>query len=229
MAPIFHRHHKGAETAYHTIPIVLDDVLDIEGARGAALEQQGQAVDDEPFGNGLVAGGGHLAALIVGAVTGDVDDLARGVPLPFLQQTHAEVDRAGNGGARSPPDRGAAELFGEGDRILGPLQLGPRHDDLLNVRAGPFHIADGDAPEHAGSDHLMHERRAKGFHEALPLKCLLVGIHRVGDVDRQDERDVYIGASPLVRKQQEAAPESERESKRAGGSHTNLRYRASPL
>ena len=80
MTAILHRHHKGTETSDHTVSIVLIEVLDIEGACRAALEQQGQAVDDVPLGNGLIAGVGDPATLIVRAVTCDVDHLARGVP-----------------------------------------------------------------------------------------------------------------------------------------------------
>src|SRR5206468_1334120 len=57
-------------------------------------------------------------------------------------------------------------------------------------RAGPFHVDDGDTADGAATDGLDHLRRAERVHVAAALQALLVLVHRIGDIDGQNEREV---------------------------------------
>ena len=54
----------------------------------------------------------------------------------------------------------------------------PRHDEELDVGAGPFEIGDGDAASRSGCDRLGELRIAEGVDIAVALQTLLVRVHR---------------------------------------------------
>src|SRR5262245_59864670 len=66
--------------------------------RHRPVAQDDVPIDDDPFGNGLVAGKLHVAARIVGAVIGDVDGTARGAEWGTLQLSGRELDAAADRG-----------------------------------------------------------------------------------------------------------------------------------
>jgi len=52
----------------------------------------------------------------------------------------------------------------------------------------------------------MHERRAKGIDEPLPLQFLLLRVHGAGDIHRQNKREIDLGfGSGPVRDEQAQA------------------------
>ena len=116
-----------------------------------------------------------------------------GLDAALVEQLHAEIDRARDRGALRPAQGRRGDLVGEGQDALRVVEDRPGHDDLLVVGAGPFEIGDGDPAEHAAPDRVVHQRRPERLGEALALQRLLLGIHRVGDVDREHEREIDLG------------------------------------
>src|SRR5690606_8795625 len=95
--PVLRDFHEGARPADDIVAVV---VLQGQAAPGggdaAALAADGQRVDDDALGEGLVSGGVDGAAADVGAVAGDVDDLPFGGHRRAVEETHGEVDAVGD-------------------------------------------------------------------------------------------------------------------------------------
>ncbi len=109
--------------------------------------------------------------------------------------------------------RGVEAILSAKARIdFGIVEDRPGHDHLLVVGAGPFDIGDGDPAEHAATDRVVDERRLERLRKSLALQGLLLRIHRIGDVDRDHEReiDLRIGAGREDgERQKEREPEDE--------------------
>ena len=72
----------------------------------------------------------------------------------------------------------------------------PGHDDLLVFYARPFDISDGDLAVRTALQCLQEVGRDDGLGIALALDGQFLEIHRVGHVDRKDERDIdFLGAA----------------------------------
>jgi len=80
--------------------------------------------------------------------SGHVDDASKRVDAALAEEPQAVIDGAGDRGREDAADRGLRQAAGEGESALRPVDHGPRQDDLLLGRAGPFHVDDGDPPEH---------------------------------------------------------------------------------
>ena len=182
------RDHEGADAGDDAVLIVDVEIVDIEIAR--LLQHDRQAIDGDALVARRVACGGHGAPVIVGAVAGDVDDAAQWRDIALLEQGDGKVDRAGDRGAPAPPGRGLAELLGEGDRRLRRLDHCPGPDDVLEIAAGPFEIGNGDLADRPLGDGIVQLFRSKRLDIAVALQSELVEVHRIGDVDRQHQRDV---------------------------------------
>ncbi len=63
-------------------------------------------------------------------------------------------------------------------------------DDLLVELPGPFEISDGDLAVRALAQRGEEFLRGQRLHIAFALQRLLVGVHRIGDVDGDDQFDV---------------------------------------
>jgi len=87
--------------------------------------------------------------------SGHVDDASKRVDAALAEEPQAVIDGAGDRGREDAADRGLRQAAGEGESALRPVDHGPRQDDLLLGRAGPFHVDDGDPPEHPFVDRVM--------------------------------------------------------------------------
>ncbi len=75
LGDIHHRHHEGSDTADHAGGIVEIEVGEVEEARSAGPEHNGQAVYDDAGGDQRVACLQHRASGVVGPVAGHIDHL----------------------------------------------------------------------------------------------------------------------------------------------------------
>ena len=74
---------EGTGAADDAIGVVEVEVLIGRIAEGLGRSLMMEAVDRHPGGDGAIAGGGHLLALVVGPVAREIDDLAHAEkPLP---------------------------------------------------------------------------------------------------------------------------------------------------
>src|SRR5215217_5027498 len=182
LAALAHRHHEGALPADDAVAIVDVEILDVPRAR--RLQHDRQAVDGDALGDRLVARRRHDAALVVRPIAGDVDDLAGRREAAVGEEPDREVDRARDRGPRGAPGRLLGKRAGKRHGALRVVDHRPRQEHLLVGGAGPFHVDDADAPDHAAPDGVVDGGRAEGLDKALALQLLLVGVHRVRHVDR---------------------------------------------
>ncbi len=104
-------------------------------------------------------------------------------------------------------------------------------DHVLVPGSRPLDIGDGDLAVHALGDGVEDDGRFQRLDIALALQGLLLGVHRVGDVDGQDEFDIdFDGAVPGLRgladtakaeRGGESAQPGQRRSRREDKSETN--------
>ena len=139
---------EGTGAADDAISVVEVEVLIGRIAEGARpVVDDGEAVDRHPGGDGAVAGGGHLLALVVGPVAREIDDLAHAGEAVALEERQRVVDGAANRRPGTGEDRDFRELLRKsaGRRLV--LDQVPI-DQFLLVEPRPFHIGDGDAAQH---------------------------------------------------------------------------------
>ena len=132
----------------------------------------------------------HQRAVVVDAVAGHVDHPADAAIAAALEQRRGEQQRARDRGARGARVARAADVGGKAIGRFRPVDQPPRHDDLLVVHAGPFEIGHGDAAVHALLQRLQEFARRERRHIAFALQRLLLGIHRIGNVDREHDLGV---------------------------------------
>src|SRR6185503_20387912 len=85
LAPLLDRNHERSGAADHAIGVVEVELGKVEEAL-RQLEHDRQAVDDDAFGNELVAYRHHGHTSVVGAVARHVDDAADALGAAALEQ-----------------------------------------------------------------------------------------------------------------------------------------------
>src|SRR5215213_2482673 len=224
LAALAHRHHEGALPADDAVAIVEVEVLDVPGP--GLLQHDRQAVDGDALGDRLVACRRHDAALVVRPVAGDVDDLAGRREAAVGEEPDREVDGARDRGPRGASRRLLGKRAGERHGALRVVDHRPRQEHLLVGGAGPFHVDDADAPDHAAPDGLVDGGRAEGLDKALALQLLLVGVHRVRHVDRDHEREVDLGLGSGNRRARDHKADRKPERPQPMPGHRSLRHDA---
>ena len=125
--------------------------------------------------------------------------MTTGAPLLFgpspeisilVEQRHGEVDRTRNRGTRRAADRGLHDFIGDGICRLGPIDHAPGDDDLLVGGCRPFEIGDRDPAVRAALQRLQEFLGDDRLRITLPLQREFIHVHRIGDVDGEDEFDV---------------------------------------
>ena len=123
---------EGTGAADDAIGVVEIEVLIGRIAEGARpVVDDGEAVDRHPGGDGAIAGGGHLLALVVGPVAREIDDLAHAGEAVALEERQRVVDGAANRRPGTGEDRDFRELL----RKRGPTPR-PRSGANRPVSAG---------------------------------------------------------------------------------------------
>ena len=82
------------------------------------------------------------------------------------------------------------DFIGDGVRRLGPVDQAPRDDDLLVGGCRPFEIGHRDPAVRAALQRLQELLGDDRLRIAFPLQRKFVQVHRIGDVDGEDEFDV---------------------------------------
>ena len=129
-------------------------------------------------------------AVVVRAVAGNIDHAPHAAMRVLVEQRHGEIDRARDRGARRPADRRLHDLVGDGVGRFGPVDQPPRNDDLLVGGCRPLEIGHRDLAVRAGLQRLQEFLGDDGLRVALALHRQFVHVHRVGDVDGENEFDV---------------------------------------
>ena len=137
-----------------------------------------------------IARTGDRRAIVVGAVAGNIDDPPQPVVRVLVEQRHREIDRPGDRGARRPADRRLHDLVGDGVRRFRTVDHAPGNDDLLVVRRRPFEIGHRDLAGRHAFQRLQEFLGDDGLCVTLALDGEFVDIHRVGDVDGEDQLDI---------------------------------------
>src|SRR5262249_36132326 len=113
--------------------------------RHRPVAQDDEPIDDDPFGNGLIARKLYVTARRVGAVAGDVDGTASGAEWGTLQLSGRELDAAADRGTVGERARQFQELIAEFACRVGAVDDGPINHELLCTKTRPFDEAKGDA------------------------------------------------------------------------------------
>ena len=129
-------------------------------------------------------------SVVVRPIAGNVDDAPQPAIRILFEQLHCEIDRAGNRGTRTSANRRFHDLGGHGIRRFRAVDQSPGNDDLLIARHRPFEIGHGHLAARAGPQRLKEVFRDDGLCIALALNRKFVHIHRIGDVDGDNELDI---------------------------------------
>ena len=97
-----------------------------------------------PLATDIVAGGADVAARIVGAVAGNVDDVAGSAQRRVLELGLRELDAAADRGAVGEGARRFDDLIAEAARAAGAVDDRPVDHLLLRPEARPFHEVERD-------------------------------------------------------------------------------------
>ena len=184
------RNDEGAGAADDAVLVIDIEIVDIHHAAARPPDHDRQAVDGDAGRGDAVARRHHGRAGIVGAVAGDVDDAAQAAIAAGVEQRLGEGKPARDRGARGAPVRRARELVSDCVGGLRPVDQPPRHQDLLVELARPLEIHDGDLAVCTLAQRGEEFLRAQRLHIALALQRLLFGVHRIGNVDGEDQFDV---------------------------------------
>ena len=142
-------------------------------------------------------------AVVVRTVAGNIDDATQAPIRILLEQRHREIDRAGDRGARGAADRRLHDFVGDRVRRLRAVDHPPRNDDLLVARCRPFEIGHGDLAVRPGLQRLQEFLGDDGLRVAFALDRQFVHVHRVGDVDGEDQFDIdrlrWLPCRPVAR------------------------------
>src|SRR5882757_9183867 len=187
---ILDRHHEGARAPDDAVLVVPIEIVDIHGRIRRLLHHDRQAVDDDALRKRLVARADDRRAVIVGTIAGNVDDAAQALIRIFVEQRHREIDRAGYRRARGPADRGLHDLVGDGVRRFRAVDHPPGNDDLLVARRRPFEIGDRDLAVRKALQRLQEFLRDDGLRVTLALYRELIHIHRIGNIDGENQFDI---------------------------------------
>ena len=115
-----------------------------------------------------------------------------------LEQARAEQQRARNRGAIRAAIGRAGDFRGDRLRAGKAIDQPPRQQDFLIVGIGPFEVSHRDARVNAGLERGEEFRRGQRGDVTLALERLLVRVHGIGHVDREDELHVdIVGVGPL--------------------------------
>jgi hypothetical protein len=98
-------------------------------------------------------------------------------------------------------DRGLHDLVGDGIRGFRTVDHPPGNDDLLIVRCRPFEIGHGNLAVRAGLQRLQKFLGDDGLRVTLALYRQFIHIHRVGDIDGENQFDIDGGRGFLLRRQ----------------------------
>ena len=129
-------------------------------------------------------------AVVVRAVAGNIDHAPQAPMRVLVEQRHGEIDRARDRGARRAADRGLHDFSGDGVRRLGPVDQAPRDDDFLVGGGRPLEIGHRDLAVRAVLQRLQKFLGDDGLRVAFALQREFVHVHRIGDIDGEDEFDV---------------------------------------
>jgi hypothetical protein len=116
------------------------------------------------------------------------------------EKLHAEIDGAGDRGARGAPQRRLHDF--SRDRIGGfrTVDDPPGNDDLLVVRRRPFEVGDCHLPVWPRLQCLQKVGRNDRLRVAFALDRQLLEVHGIGDVDRKHQLDVDLRLGGLLGK-----------------------------
>ena len=143
-----------------------------------------------PFSSAASRATGDRRAVVVGAVAGNIDDAAQAPMRIFLEQRHREIDRARDRGARRPADRGFHDFGGNRVRRFRSVDHPPGNDDLLVARCRPLEIGHRNLAVRAGLQRLQKFLGDDGLRVALALDGEFVHVHRIGDIDGENQFDI---------------------------------------
>src|ERR1700675_1274789 len=188
---IFDRHDEGARPSDHAVLVIEIEILDIDRRIGWLLHHDRQAVDDDALLQGSVARAGYGGSVVVRPIARNIDDAPQPVIGILFEQLQCEINRTGNRGTRTSTNRCFHDLGGHGIRRFRAVDHSPGNDDLLVARHRPLEISHGHLAARTGPQSLKEVFRDDGLRIALALNGKFVHIHRIGDVDSDNELDVY--------------------------------------
>ena len=143
-----------------------------------------------PFSSAASRAIGDGAAVVVGPVAGNIDDAPQAVIGVLVEQRHREIDRARDRGARRPSDRRLHDFVGDGVRRFRTVDQPPGNDDLLVARGRPLEIGHRDLAVRQALQRLQKFLRDDGLRVTFALDREFIHVHRVGDVDGEDQFDI---------------------------------------
>src|SRR5439155_6411341 len=186
----FDRHDEGARPSDHAVLVIEIEILDISRREGWLLHHDREAVDNDAFLQGSVARAGYGGSVVVRTIAGNVDDTPQPAIRILFEQLQCEINRTGNRGARTSANRRFRDLGGHGIRRFRAVDHSPGNDDLVVARHRPLEIGHGHLATRPGPQRLKEVFRDDGLCIALALNGKFVHIHRIGDVDGDNELDI---------------------------------------
>src|SRR3954454_23493117 len=88
----------------HAVLVIEIEIVDIHGGVGRLLHHDRQAVDNDTLFHRGIARDDDRCAVVVGAITGNIDHPAQAAVRVLVEQRHGEVDRPRDRGARRAAD-----------------------------------------------------------------------------------------------------------------------------
>src|SRR6266436_3132651 len=190
LVAILDRYHEGARPPDDAVLVVEIEVIDVHRRIGWLLYHDRQAVDGDALLQRRIACAGDRRAIVIGAVAGNIDHATQPAIRVLVEQRHGEIDRARDRGARRPADRGLHDLVGDSIRRFRTVDHPPGNDDLLVVRCRPFEIGHGNLAVRPGLQRLQKFPGDDGLRVTLALYRQFIHIHRVGDIDGENQFDI---------------------------------------
>ena len=157
---------------------------------GRLLHHDRQAVDDDALLQRGIAGDDDRGAVVVRTIAGNIDHAPDAPMRVLVEQLHGEIDRARDRGARRPADRRPHDFIGDGVGRFRAVDQPPRNDDFLVGGSRPLEIGHRDLAVRAVLQRLQKFLGDDGLRVALALQREFVHVHRVGDIDGENEFDV---------------------------------------
>ena len=151
------------------------------------------------------------AALVAGAVAGDVDHLAVGLDPAFGEKPHGEIERRADRRAAEEGARRSEQRGGEFRRVGRIAQHRPVDDDRLLALARPFDIGERDRAMRARADRLHQLVADDRRRIAAALQVEFVVVDAARHVGREHDRRV----DRLVAARRRRRGEEQREDRQA--------------
>src|SRR6516225_6351070 len=123
-----------------------------------SFAQDRESIDRDSLRHGLIAQFGHIAAGIVGAVTGNIDGLAARAKWRPGELDHSELDGAADRGAIGERPRRFQQAIAEIFRRCGIADRHPINDGALRADPGPLDEGQSDPAIAAGANGIEDPR-----------------------------------------------------------------------